>query len=108
MRQNAASRIDRIMVPEELIRKFPDARAFCKGRMFSDHYPIILVTSQIKWGPTPFRSLDVWLSEPSFLRTFKKEWVQLEGLTLEQKLKRIKKPLKAWNKAVSGHIDYKI
>jgi len=31
MRQNAASRIDRIMVHVELIRKFPDTKAFCKG-----------------------------------------------------------------------------
>jgi len=68
MWQNAASRIDQIMVQEELLRKFPDTKAFCKGRSFSDHYPIILVTTQIQWGPTPFRSLDVWLNEPSFLR----------------------------------------
>jgi len=76
--------------------------------MFSYHYPIILVTTQIKWGPTPFRSLDVWLSEPSFLKTFKREWVQLGGLALEQKLKRIKKPLKEWNKVVFGRLDQKI
>ena len=60
------------------------------------------------WGPSPFRSLNVWLQEPNFINLFKKEWIQLAGLSLDAKLKAIKKPLKKWNREVFGHIDQKI
>jgi len=108
IRRNAASRIDRIMVDQEWLTFFPLSSAYCKGRGFSDHFPVILSTAQGKWGPPPFRTLDCWLEEPSFLSTFKKEWVQLSGLPLEKKLKMIKKPLKEWNRKTFGHIEQNI
>ena len=108
IRRNAASRIDQILVDKEWLLKFPLSRAYCKGRVFSDNFPLILSTTQVKWGPSPFRTLDCWLEEPTFLSTFKKEWVQLSGLPLERKLKLIKKPLKEWNRRVFGHIEQNI
>jgi len=77
--------------------------------MFSDHFSIILSTTTAQhWGPSPFRSLDCWLEEPSFLRTFQSEWVQLSGFPLQQKLKLIKGPLRDWNRNIFGHIVKKI
>ena len=108
MRSNAASRIDRALVDVELIQSFPGLRAYCKGRSFSDHHPIILAFSNVQWGPTPFRSLDCWLKDPGFIKVFQHEWIQLAGLSLDQKLKKIKAPLKKWNREVFGHIDNKI
>jgi len=108
LRQNAISRIDRVLVDEELILMFSSSRAFCKGIMFSDHYPIVFITSQLKWSPSPFRTLDVWLTEPSFVQAFKKEWMEMAGLHLVKKLKLIKKPLKVWNREVFSRIDNKI
>jgi len=76
--------------------------------MFSYHFPIVFKSSVLKWSPTPFRTLDCWLEEPSFEKVFRKEWLQMEGKPLVSKLKLIKKPIKAWNKGVSGHIDSKL
>jgi len=106
IRKNAASRIDRVLVDGDLIQTFPDSHVFCKGRMFSDHFPLIFSTTNISWNPSPFRSLDCWLEEPSFESTFKKEWLMLTRLPLERKLKLIKKSLR--NRDVLGHIETKI
>ena len=108
MRENAASRLDRIMVSREVVEKYPSLRAYCKERLLSDHYPVIMSTSCITWGPCPFRTLDTWLEEPQFLEIFKKEWIQLSQIPLEQKLKAMKKPLSKWNREVFGNIDMKI
>ena len=43
-----------------------------------------------------------------FCEIFEKEWVQLAGIPLDQKLKKLKAPLRKWNKEVFGHIDMKI
>jgi len=107
-RQNAASKLDRVMVDKELLVMFPSSSAFCKGRMFSDHHPVVFITSKLQWRPSPFRTLDVWLSELSFVQLFKKEWLQLTGLDLMKKLKLIKKPLKVWHREVFGRIDNRI
>ena len=107
-RKNAASRIDRFWIDKELLLKIPNSKVQCKGRVFSNHHPLIFTTAQVQWGPFPFRTLDCWLDEPSFQKTFSLEWVQLSGLPLQKKLKLIKGPLKVWNMKVFGHIDTKI
>jgi len=108
IRRNAASRIDHILVDQAWMAYFPLSKAYCKGRSYSDHFPLLLSTAQGKWGPSPFRTLDCWLEEPSFMSTFKREWVHLSGLPLEKKLKMIKKPLKEWNRNTFGHIEQNI
>jgi len=107
-RRNAASRIDRFWIDKEILLQVPNGNVKCKGRVFSDHHPLIFTTEHPPRGPIPFRSLDSWLEEPSFMKTFSKEWLQLTGKPLQQKLKLIKGPLKVWNKEVFGHIDTKI
>jgi len=42
------------------------------------------------------------------LELFKKEWLQLSGLSIEKKLKALKGPLKKWNKEGFEHIDLRI
>lgn len=108
LRKNSASRIDRILIDEELVLAFPNCKAFCRDRVFSDHFPLVFKSSAITRKPNPFRTLDCWLDEPSFEKIFRKEWLQLNGKPLECKLKLIKKPLRAWNTDVFGHIDNKI
>ena len=107
LRKNAASRIDKILIEKEVILAFPNYKAYCRDRMFSNHFPLVF-TSVLKGNPTPFRTLDCWLDEPSFEEVFRKEWLQLGGKSLVSKLKLIKKPLKAWNKGVFGLIDSKL
>jgi len=85
MRDNAASRLDRILVSKEVMDWCQNLRVQCKERMLSNHYPLILTTANLKWGPAPFRSLDGWLEEPKFMEMFKKEWIQMSKLSFEQK-----------------------
>jgi len=94
MRKNAASRIDRLLIDTALMDTFPGIHAYCGDRLISDHHPILLTSNAVTWDPTPFRSLDCWLKEPSFLKVFSKEWLQLTGLPLDQKLKKLKGPLR--------------
>jgi len=108
MRENAASKLDRIMVSREVVEKYQSLKAYCKERLLSDHFSVIMNTSCISWGPCPFRTLDTWLEEPKFLEIFKKEWIQLSHIPFEQKLKAMKKPLREWNKEVFGNIDMKL
>jgi len=76
-RKNAASRIDRSWVDKEILLQVPSSKVQCKGRVFSDHHPLVFTTEQVQWGPTPFKNIDSWLEEPSFMKTFSLEWVQL-------------------------------
>ena len=108
IRKNAASRIDRLLIDKELLLAFPHSKAYCRNRVFSDHFPIIFKSFVVKWNPAPFRTLDCWLGEPSFEKVFRKEWMQLNGQPLVSKLKMIKTPIKAWNKGVFGNIDSKL
>ena len=107
-RCNAASRIDRMLIDTALMGTFSGIHAYCRERLLSDHHPILLAFNAVTWGPIPFRSLDCWLKEPSFLQVFRKEWLQLTGLPLDQKLKKLKAPLRKWNREVFGHIDLEI
>jgi len=92
----------------EFVNKFQNIRVRCKNRMLSDHTPLVVSTAVATWGPSPFRTLDVWLEEPKFLAVFKKEWLQLTSISFEQKLKAMKRPLRKWNHEIFGHIDTKI
>jgi len=65
------------------------------------------------WGPKPFKSLNIWFLDPSFKNTVKQSWESYFGIgnpmtTLNEKLKKLKHDLKAWNKEVFGIIGQKI
>ena len=106
--KNVARRIDKIMIDMAILEEFPHIQAYSKDRLLSDHHPILLASSRIEWGPIPFRSLDCWLQEPSFLKVFEKEWIELAGLPFDQKLRKLKAPLRKWNREVFGNIELKI
>ena len=42
------------------------------------------------------------------MELFKKEWLQLSGMSIEKKLKALKGPLKKWNGEGFRHIDLRI
>lgn len=52
-------------------------------RSISDHCPLLIECGSKNWGSGPFRNLDVWFS----------------------KLKRLKEPIRKWNKQVFGNLD---
>lgn len=62
----------------------------------------------VNWGPRPFRALDVWFSNPNFVKLVEGEWKTLANMPLYSKLKSLKNPIKKWNKEVFGDIDRKV
>jgi len=108
IRRNAARRIDRILVEAQFLDAFPMLSACCKDRVLSYHHPVVMSTSQLTWGPIPFRILDYWPNEPKFIKVFKNKWLQLTGLPFHKKLVKMRAPLKKWNWEIFGHIDQRI
>lgn len=75
------------------------------ARIGSDHFPIMLDTDLIKWGPAPFRFENMWLSHSGFLEEVAKWWNECkvegwEGFKFMKKLEYIKPKVREWNKKV--------
>ncbi|XP_027905898.1 uncharacterized protein LOC114165485 [Vigna unguiculata] len=109
----AKSRINRVLISPEWLEYWPDSKQYIKGRQVSDHCALLLKSVTMDWGPKPFKSLNIWFSDPSFKNTVKQSWESYFGIgnsmtTLKEKLKKLKHDLKAWNKEVFGIIGQKI
>lgn len=104
---SAKSKLDRFLISHEWIAKWPDTTQFTLERNFSDHCPILLRSKIIYWGPKPFKVLDCWMKDSSFKRTVHECWTSSllggwGGFVLKEKLKRLKRRLKIWNKEQFG------
>ena len=109
---SAKSRIDRILVSIEWLEKWPDSKQYIKGRQVSDHCVLVLKSVTIDWGPKPFKTLDIWKSDPTFKEVVKQSWDTYIGkgnpmIILKEKLKKLKFDLKVWNKEVFEIIGLK-
>lgn len=60
------------------------------------------------WGMKPFKSLDVWLTDPRFKQLITQEWKNNIGMPAPHKLKLLKIPIKKWNKECFGNVDENI
>lgn len=107
-RNNSASCIDRVFVDIEWLEYFKNLKLWGLNRSVSDHCPLLISCENCDWGPKPFRSLDVWFSNPSFKKLVEKEWKGFVNLPLYAKLKKVNDPIKKWNKETFGDIDRKI
>lgn len=66
-RGNSQSKLDRFLFTSDCLVKYPEMRASGKLTEISDHVAIFLALNAIQnWGPKPFKSLDVWLTNSSF------------------------------------------
>lgn len=97
-----SSRLDRFLVTPEWEDCFPNPIQEVGSRLVSDHFPIILVSSRVKWGPTPFRFENMWLNHRSFFSNVETWWSECsfsgwDGFQFMKKLKFVKEKLKVWN-----------
>lgn len=69
-----SSRIDRFLVTSTWEDNFPNLIQETLSRLVLDHFPILLESSRVKWGPTPFRFENMWLQHHSFIDTIKSWW----------------------------------
>ena len=75
---SAKSKIDRFLVSPDWITKWPATTQCTLDRNFSDHCPIILRSKFIDWGPKPFRVLDSWLIDSSYIGVVHDCWTSTQ------------------------------
>ncbi|XP_006606862.1 uncharacterized protein [Glycine max] len=96
------SRLDRCLVSEQWLIKWPDSSQQVLHRDYSDHCPILLKTDMVDWGPKPFRVMDCWLKNKQYQALVKDVWCgdQQPGwgsIVLKNKLKNLKSNIKKWS-----------
>lgn len=107
------SRIDRILVNNTWINKWPNSTQTGLRRTVSDHYPILLEIKARDWGPKPFRYLNLWSTHPDFKEFVSRKWdsYNIDGwgsFIMKEKLKLLKEDLKKWNVEVFGNLENNI
>ena len=96
------SRLDRCLVSEQWLLKWPDSSQQVLHKDYCDHCPIILKTELVDWGPKPFRVMDCWLKNKEYQRLIKEVWCGDQQLgwgsiVLKNKLRNLKSSLKQWS-----------
>lgn len=64
-KRTAQSKIDRFLYTNNWQDKFLDHQVRRMQRSTSDHYPLALESASLKWGPSPFRFENRWLTDKS-------------------------------------------
>jgi len=99
------SRIDRILVSSKWLESWPNTKQYVLGMSVSNHCALILKVLDKDWRRKPFRSLDVWQKDNSFIVFVREKWsnykIQGHGLFVrKEKLKKLKVVIKVWNREV--------
>lgn len=107
------SRIDCILLSEDLMNRWKVPAQWSETRDISDHFPVWLVFPEKNWRPKPFRFLNCCLERESFMDEVISVWnnCQITGnaaYVAKEKLKQLKEHLRKWNMKVFGLIDLKI
>ncbi|XP_028095882.1 uncharacterized protein LOC114295781 [Camellia sinensis] len=98
-----ATKIDRVLVNEAWLDKFPESTATFLPAGISDHSSVVVNISVNSSSFTkPFKYFDFWSRHPDFLSTISSTWVQyIRGVPMFrifQKLRQLKVSLKLLNK----------
>ncbi|GKC12731.1 RNA-directed DNA polymerase, eukaryota [Tanacetum coccineum] len=97
------SKLDRFLISESLLSSCPNISAITLDRYLSDHRPILLRESIHDYGPIPFRFFHYWCEVDGFEKLINEAWYETPGdasndmLNLMNKLKYLKKKIRAWN-----------
>ncbi|GLT56373.1 hypothetical protein SLA2020_294170 [Shorea laevis] len=107
---SSMSRLDRILMSDEMCNMGREWVQQGLKRTVSDHCPIMVKTTAADWGPKPFRVFDAWQQHPQFRKAVEDKWKEINvegyaGYRCLQKLKKLKDFLKGWNKEVFGNME---
>ncbi|GKV32708.1 hypothetical protein SLEP1_g41295 [Rubroshorea leprosula] len=107
---SSMSRLDRVLMTEEMFNMGGEWVQHGLRRTISDHCAIIIKTKITDWGPKPFRVLDAWQQHLEFKNVVEDKWKELQvegfaGYRCKQKLKMLKEFLKGWNCEVFGDME---
>ena len=72
--QPVCCRLDRFLHFVSWEDVFPYFRQEVDVRIVSDHCPMILESTPLSWGSTPFQFKNMWLHHKSFSSNFAKWW----------------------------------
>ncbi|GJR80737.1 RNA-directed DNA polymerase, eukaryota [Tanacetum coccineum] len=98
------SKLDRFLISEGLLLKFPSLSAICLDRHLSDHRPIIMREVVTDYGPSPFRVYQSWFHKKGFDKLIKDSWSYSSSndsnkiILLKKKLQALKASIKEWCK----------
>lgn len=93
------TRIDRFLLPEGFISRWKINAQWIGGRDISDHCPIWLVSTDLNWGPKPFKFNNCWLEHKEFKAFVQECWESFNVVgkashIVKEKLKMLKAKLK--------------
>ena len=108
-RNESKSKLDRGLCCHAWLRRFPNLYMLGLQRSFSDHNPLLLtLETGVNWGPKPFRCYDAWFLNPKFKCFLIDELRNIPNVSLHNKLKLLKAPLRTWRKENFDSMDNKI
>ncbi|KAL8473783.1 hypothetical protein ACS0TY_030582 [Phlomoides rotata] len=67
------SKLDRMLVNDYWLEKWPDLVLNGLGKSIFDHCPNLLEPSKKDWGPKPFKFFNCWITNPEFNRFIKEK-----------------------------------
>ncbi|CAI8601773.1 unnamed protein product [Vicia faba] len=70
---STSSMLDRFLMSEGLIQKWNIAARTSGNRDISDHRPVWILSTNLNWGPKPFKVFRTWYDHPEFMAFGKKE-----------------------------------
>ncbi|TYK10356.1 LINE-1 retrotransposable element ORF2 protein [Cucumis melo var. makuwa] len=110
--QPILSRIDRFLYTADWENLFTAHYSKTLSRVTSDHFPIVLESSTISWGPLPFKLINVHLKEPWFKNNIRNWWNNLRheghpGFSFMKKLKNLSVIIRDEQKKNNRHNDEK-
>ncbi|XP_075084879.1 uncharacterized protein LOC142168117 [Nicotiana tabacum] len=106
-------RLDRCLANVEFQQTFPGIEVTHLSKIDSDHNPMLL-KCDIEAAPLnkPFRFLNFWVKHESFKEALRENWhadfCANPFVMFNYKLKKLKKALSAWSRAIYGDIFQKI
>ena len=107
------SKLDRAVVSDGWLSKWPDSSQHNLERNYSDHCPILMKSKSIDWGPKPFKVFDGWLNNKDYHKVVRDCWIENQpsgwgGFVLKCKLKDLKQRLKGWSRDTVGDLCFKV
>nr|GEZ73297.1 RNA-directed DNA polymerase, eukaryota [Tanacetum cinerariifolium] len=109
------SKLDRFLVTEGLMLKFPHLAAICLDKNLSDHRPILMRELNVDYEATPFRVFHSWFNMKGFDNVVKNSWknsnfVEANGMIyFKKKLQILKQDIKSWSKETrNSSLDAKL
>ncbi|XP_071695781.1 uncharacterized protein [Rutidosis leptorrhynchoides] len=104
------SKLDRFLVSNSVINRWPELLVMVLDRKLSDHCPLLLRSKALDYGPKPVKIFDSWLNHPGAADIVSEAWngqfnSRRPDIVFQLKLKNVKMALKNWSKLQFGELD---